>query len=66
MSGSDVLFDIAGHVATITLDRVSRHNALTMAMLAAIDSALANVEGAAGRAGAGGALGKFALLFQRR
>jgi enoyl-CoA hydratase/carnithine racemase len=48
MSGSDVLFDIAGHVATITLDRVSRHNALTMAMLVAIDSALANVEGAAG------------------
>ena len=48
MSGSDVLFDIAGHVATITLNRVSRHNALTMAMLAAIDSAIANVEDVAG------------------
>jgi enoyl-CoA hydratase/carnithine racemase len=44
MSGSDVLFHISGRVATITLERVARHNALTMAMLAAIEEALAEIE----------------------
>ncbi len=40
------LFHIDGRVATITLDRVARHNALTMAMLADVDPALARIENA--------------------
>jgi len=43
---SNILFHIDGRVATITLDRVARHNALTMAMLADVDSALAQIENA--------------------
>jgi enoyl-CoA hydratase/carnithine racemase len=44
MSGSDVLFEIKGRIATVTLNRVSRHNALTMDMLADIDHFLAQIE----------------------
>jgi enoyl-CoA hydratase len=44
MSGSNILFHIDGRVATITLDRAARHNALTMAMLADVDFALGQIE----------------------
>lgn len=44
MSNPDVLFEINGRVAQITLARVARHNALDASMLAAIDDALALVE----------------------
>lgn len=40
------LFHIDGRVATITLDRVARYNALTIAMLADVDPALARIENA--------------------
>ncbi|MFM0059428.1 enoyl-CoA hydratase/isomerase family protein [Paraburkholderia phytofirmans] len=43
-SNSDVLFNISGCVATITLNRVSRHNALTIHMLEQIEHAIASVE----------------------
>lgn len=44
MSDQDVIFHISNDVATITLNRVSRHNALTGAMLSQIDDALEAVE----------------------
>lgn len=43
-SNSDVLFNISGCVATITLNRVSRHNALTTQMLEQIEQSIASVE----------------------
>jgi enoyl-CoA hydratase len=46
MPGSNVLFHIDHRVATITLDRGARHNALTMEMLADVDLALAQIENA--------------------
>jgi len=46
MPSSNILFHIDDRVATITLDRVARHNALTMAMLADVDLALARIENA--------------------
>ncbi|MFT4434620.1 enoyl-CoA hydratase/isomerase family protein [Caballeronia sp. 15715] len=46
MSSSNILLSIDRHVATITLDRGARHNALTMAMLADVDLALAKIENA--------------------
>lgn len=44
MSTSDIIFHIEGRVATITLNRVSRHNALTAGMLRDIECAVAQVE----------------------
>jgi enoyl-CoA hydratase/carnithine racemase len=44
MSNSDVLFERRGRIATITLNRPSRHNALTLEMLRDIDAALHQVE----------------------
>jgi enoyl-CoA hydratase len=44
MPSFDVLFEIKDRIATVTLNRVSRHNALTMEMLADIDGALAHIE----------------------
>ncbi|MDE1012206.1 MAG: enoyl-CoA hydratase/isomerase family protein [Paraburkholderia fungorum] len=44
MSSSSIRFHIDGRVATITLERVARHNALSLAMLAEIDLALAQIE----------------------
>ena len=46
MSSPSVLFHIDDRVATITLDRVARHNALSLAMLTEIDLALAQIENA--------------------
>lgn len=46
MTRSNILFRIDGRIATITLDRVAQHNALTMAMLADVDLALARIENA--------------------
>jgi enoyl-CoA hydratase len=40
----EVLFDISGGVATLTLNKVTRHNALSLAMLHGIDSILEQVE----------------------
>src|ERR1700744_4789765 len=44
MSSTQVLFEINGRAAQITRARVSRHNPLPPSMLAAIDSALGEVE----------------------
>jgi enoyl-CoA hydratase/carnithine racemase len=44
MSDQDVLFSKDAGVATITLNRVSRHNALTRSMLKSIDNALDDIE----------------------
>ncbi|CAE6824818.1 Short-chain-enoyl-CoA hydratase [Paraburkholderia domus] len=46
MSRSSIHFHIDNRVATITLDCVARHNALSLAMLAEIDLALAQIENA--------------------
>ncbi|BEU28080.1 enoyl-CoA hydratase/isomerase family protein [Paraburkholderia sp. 22B1P] len=44
MSENDILYEAEGSIATITLNRVSRHNALTLQMLDDIDRAVADVE----------------------
>lgn len=44
MSTQDIIFTIEGGVATITLNRVARHNALTGEMLRSIENAAAEVE----------------------
>ena len=44
MSDTDILYQAKGSIATITLNRVSRHNALTLQMLDDIDRAVADVE----------------------
>lgn len=44
MSDQDVLFSKDAAIATITLNRVTRHNALTYAMLNTIDEALHDIE----------------------
>ncbi len=45
MQDGEVRFEIdADRIATITLDRAHKHNALTLAMLEAIDRALAQIE----------------------
>ncbi|MEK6422855.1 MAG: enoyl-CoA hydratase/isomerase family protein [Burkholderia gladioli] len=50
MQDDDIRFDIDNQrIATITLDRAHKHNALTLAMLDAIDHALVQVERSAAR-----------------
>lgn len=44
MSTEDVLFRIDGSIATVTLNRVARHNALTLSMLDDIARAITRVE----------------------
>ncbi|MGY6127038.1 enoyl-CoA hydratase/isomerase family protein (plasmid) [Paraburkholderia strydomiana] len=44
MSDTDILYKARGSIATITLNRVSRHNALTLQMLDDIDRAVVDVE----------------------
>ena len=44
MSDSTIIFDIDAGFATITLNRPTRHNALTLEMLARIDRAVAQIE----------------------
>lgn len=44
MSTEDIIFTIESGVATMTLNRVARHNALTVEMLRAIESAALEVE----------------------
>jgi enoyl-CoA hydratase len=48
MSDSTILLDIDARIATITLNRPARHNALTLQMLAGIDHAVAQIEDAKG------------------
>lgn len=44
MPTQDIIFTIEGRVADITLNRVARHNALTLDMLRDIEAAIAQVE----------------------
>ena len=44
MSDSMIIFDIDARIATLTLNRPARHNALTLEMLARIDRAVAEIE----------------------